>query len=563
MPVMSYLAIQIPISQSVIYINALAVLFFLLAAFSCSVFSFNQKDCFSSDANQNYVLNGNCSCHNIMALTLSSEISIMKINFSVSDGTNTGHATGVCNDRRLHLINSLLQMSRSGFISFNKLTTLNLSRNFLTRIPDFLPEKLRRLDLSGNRIIDVEAKNLLFVDFLEALYIDDNFITSISNRTNTGGKFWQNMHLSNLRRLSMQRNKIHVLNSFAFKHLAQLTMLSLSGNQISSLQMEAFDGLDRLTDLDLSDNILLHISDYTFQRLTSLTFLSVKGNHLTSLPKGVPMLEWFDISFNSLQNISEDFKPEILAVEFTNFAHNPLLCDCHLLWLKEAYDRREYVIQYLNINPLNVIPTCHSPEHLLNESWDVLSDDAFVCEHSPDPVVNLDPKLKMESKDIVKALVVKGEVLNESSIVIVWKFKSTVFPHSGFIISYYVFGLKSSTLRHIQVAATERQCTLSGLSSQSNYMICVNLVKTELNSETKYKSFPVLLDHCLELTTKAHRPSLEMTCFTVYWWYILTMITTFFIIVGFITGLALLCSFFNRRHISTSKPTYPVDEPLC
>lgn len=533
--------------------NNIVGVYYILLGFLCrEVFSGCSLDCFYLGKNSVLTLGSNCSHHSIFAFTRAPEKDFIQLNFSHLFIPDNLQLVAGCRDKLPFPDAPSVQVPGSICALCKKLEVLNLTNNHLSRVPDFLPKGLKRLYLSENQIFNLEAPKILFLDDLELLYLDGNMIKSVSNRTNTGGKFWQNMHLRNLQKLALQRNRIDSVDSHAFLHLNHLTALSLAHNQITSLHRYAFVGLLHLTDLDLSSNFLFHVEVNTFKDLTSLTFLSFKRNQLDSLPKGLPMLEWLDVSYNQLQNISEDFKPEILAIEFSNFAHNRLVCDCNMLWLKETYDRREYVISYLDLDSAEVTPSCGSPKHLANESWDVLSDDVFICEQ--------EPEIKPELKEPTPELQVKGEVLNESAVAVVWKFKSAVLSPGRILIYYYVFGLKSTTLKHVKILATENEYILNGLSSQTNYMICINLAKVRTTLELE--ASPILLDQCIEVTTKTPQPQIETTYFTVYWWYVLTMITTFVTVIGCITGLALLCSLLNRRHVATPKSTYPVDEPL-
>lgn len=496
----------------------------------------------------------NCSGLGIYALTGRIDSASVQVNFS---SVCTPHLLDSCHEqRREHDVP--FRSTRSIYLSnTNKhLEVLDLSFNFLSYVPDILPESLKELYLSRNRIVDIEVKRPTFLDHLQIMYVGENAILRISNRTNTGGNFWQNMHVVNLQKLALHKNEIESIDANAFLHLRRLTALSLSHNRLRSLNEDAFNGLNRLIDLDLSHNFLFHIDDYAFNRLSQLVFLSLRHNQLASLPKGVPMLEWFDVSHNALRNISDDLKPELMAVEFLNFAHNPLHCDCTILWLKEVYDRREYIVNYVDFDPSEIIPSCSSPSNLAKETWDLLSDDLFMCEDERE-------RTSEERKETIPELHVQGQVFNDSSVEVVWKFKNVLSTATQVVIYYYVFGSKSTTSRQIRVSATENRHVLKNLSAQTNYMICVNFARSQAMDVESVEKLPLLLEQCIEITTRlSSQPHSGTTYLTIYWWYIVTMVTTFLTVICCICGMALWCSLCSRRSDSTAKSTYPVDEPL-
>ena len=63
---------------------------------------------------------------------------------------------------------------------------------------------------------------------------------------------------------------------------------------------------------------------------------------------------------------------------------NPLHCDCELLWLKELFNTREYLLKYIEIERNRFVPICASPDDVRGGMWDVLGDEAFGCENNRD-----------------------------------------------------------------------------------------------------------------------------------------------------------------------------------
>ena len=89
-------------------------------------------------------------------------------------------------------------------------------------------------------------------------------------------------HLSSLRSLVLDSNRISSVYSEAFANLTSLTFLSLARNIFKALQRDMFKDLSKLQSLSFSGNDVHWIEDGAFNGLHSLTFLSLVNNNLNS-----------------------------------------------------------------------------------------------------------------------------------------------------------------------------------------------------------------------------------------------------------------------------------------
>ncbi len=166
------------------------------------------------------------------------------------------------------------------------LKVLDLSRNQLTEIPEFLFEMkgLTSLNLSDNRINKIKGFGKGSV--LEELYLENNEITTLPDITPLG----------------------------------KITTLSISGNKLESFPEEAAK-LSTLTALAVANNNLTTLPD--FSGYTNLTVINLEGNNLTSFPTGMGSLEnlvQLDISDNHISQIPEDiYSLKNLSALFMSF----------------------------------------------------------------------------------------------------------------------------------------------------------------------------------------------------------------------------------------------------
>ena len=274
-----------------------------------------------------------------------------------------------------------------------------------------------------------------------------------------------------IKHFNVSYNQLNYIEKFTIGHLRSLVFLGLQHNSIVSLASNTFSNLMKLQHLDMSYNRLTHVDDNTFKTLKSLHVLNLKHNKLTTVSFTLPLLDRLDISHNSIAEISERAKPSIYPIEIIIFSHNPLNCDCKLLWLKELWDRREYLVDHIDMSHGDYVPVCQTPMQLKDEPWDLLADSAFTCDEE-----YTDNLLVDNSNAVVSPLSTNDnlEALNVTDNSVLLKLPSASAAVKMFVIEYYEFGQKSTILTH-HVDTDYKKHTLYNLKSSTAYVMCLTV----------------------------------------------------------------------------------------
>uniref|UniRef100_G3PUT6 Slit homolog 2 (Drosophila) n=1 Tax=Gasterosteus aculeatus aculeatus TaxID=481459 RepID=G3PUT6_GASAC len=150
-------------------------------------------------------------------------------------------------------------------------TTVDCSNQKLTKIPDHVPQytaelrlnnneftvleatgifkklpQLRKINLSNNRISDIEEGSFEGASGVNELILTSNRLENVHHRMLKG--------LSGLRTLMLRSNRISCVSNSSFVGLSSVRLLSLYDNQITSMNPGAFDTLHSLSTLNLLAN---------------------------------------------------------------------------------------------------------------------------------------------------------------------------------------------------------------------------------------------------------------------------------------------------------------------
>ncbi|CAG0895543.1 unnamed protein product [Cyprideis torosa] len=216
--------------------------------------------------------------------------------------------------------------------AFRSLEDLNLSRNAIRALDfTYLPSSLKLLDASQNQIRSISVptehstqqlqKNLKYLNLAHNQELSDFQLVS---------KF------ENLQHLNISGTALFELPNL---HLPELHSLDLSNTPKLQILTEGdLDFLPKIEELVISNTGLQKIGPWTFSKLTSLKSLTISHNQRlssfndTAFSHGIN-LELLDLSFNNLNEVPYGISR--IRVKYLSLRGNPLLCDCHSLWLKQ------------------------------------------------------------------------------------------------------------------------------------------------------------------------------------------------------------------------------------
>ncbi|KAJ0173948.1 hypothetical protein K1T71_010094 [Dendrolimus kikuchii] len=184
-----------------------------------------------------------------------------------------------------------ITVNRGEYI-YGHLTWLNLSHNYLVRIPDAIFDEINNL---------------------QVLDISNNYIETLTPITFEGVKKLINLNLSH--------NRLTDINSSLFRFI-ELQALDLSYNRITTLNGVEFDKLKSISEIKLDHNSISVIDKNSFNNLTQLTTLILNNNKLLSLDKDTFLsniaLRTIDLSMNKFNTLSKNlFKNNFNLVNFS------------------------------------------------------------------------------------------------------------------------------------------------------------------------------------------------------------------------------------------------------
>ncbi|XP_054990190.1 leucine-rich repeats and immunoglobulin-like domains protein 1 isoform X2 [Sorex araneus] len=218
--------------------------------------------------------------------------------------------------------NKLSEIDPAGFEDLPDLQEVILSNNELTAVPSLgaASSHIVSLFLQHNKIRVVEGSVLKAYVALEVLDLSANNITDVRNTCFPHGL--------RLRELNLASNRISTLESGAFDGLSRsLQTLRLSKNRITQLPVKAFK-LPRLTQLDLNRNRIRLIEGLTFQGLSSLEVLKLQRNNISRLTDGafwgLSRMHVLHLEYNSLVEVNSGSLYGLTALQQLHLGNNSI-----------------------------------------------------------------------------------------------------------------------------------------------------------------------------------------------------------------------------------------------
>lgn len=274
---------------------------------------------------------------------------------------------------------------------------------------------LQGIDLSNNRIEDIENGTFLKQRLLTQLVLQDNKLTKLTPEMFHSLKALEKLHL--------QKNSISGLQRGVFSSLKSLRVLKLHDNDLKRIVNGTFIGLDYLEELDLSGNCIKELADESLGNLMSLKIINlsynaiktvheqtfsctpllkimhINNNNLTTIPsiRQLEFLQELDVSNNPIYHIYTQsfvrnymlqkinlsfceltfFEKEILAglknLQMISLEGNPFHCNCRIQWLHYLLETKTELFSKANQI------SCKTPQRLEGKTIKNVKTTNFKC----------------------------------------------------------------------------------------------------------------------------------------------------------------------------------------
>lgn len=257
---------------------------------------------------------------------LSDEITWLKLYILNASGnqltTIPAYLAGIDLLRKLNLShNKITEVEDGALYDLENLEELDLSHNQLTELPQAISQmyNLKRLILSYNKIKELPAW-ITQLTKLEELFLDNNELSELPASLNV---------LIKLSRLDLQHNRIKQLPT-KIGQLPMLTRLNLSHNSLIDVP-DSLGNLKQLNILSLAHNQLESLP-FPLSNLSNLNLLYLSGNKFSILDRSVGAileLRLLDLSHNAFELLPPELEQgghtSIPKVAYLNLSHNRLV----------------------------------------------------------------------------------------------------------------------------------------------------------------------------------------------------------------------------------------------
>ena len=196
--------------------------------------------------------------------------------------------------------------------------TADCSYQDLDKVPSYVPDSTKVLNLEGNWFIEVNPRQFRRFYNLVKLDLSWNNISHLNNDSDT--------ELSTLRVLDISYNwRLQDLNSAFFASIPNLQKLSIIGND---LEVSLFKGLRNLTYLDMRGNKLISVNSTPFMELQYLEDLNLGGCRLQNLSDtmftGLSNLLMLNLDYNDLHHLSSRVFVRLTKLKVLDLSFNDL-----------------------------------------------------------------------------------------------------------------------------------------------------------------------------------------------------------------------------------------------
>lgn len=272
--------------------------------------------------------------------------------------------------------NRLKEIPVGTFNHLQKLTYLDLSHNQIEQINtaelNNIPQ-LSYLDLSHNLLRDFPALNNPQLTHLDLSY---NFLNRITKDTfspkpqfdyytpDTPSTMWENLITLNL-----SYNRIDQIELGALSYLYTLVNLNLSHNYIEEISFQDLAGLYSLVNLNISYNQISELAPGIFNQLHQLVTLDISNNELNSLEwqafENLKVLEVLKYSNNPLDQIIINPQRDFYKTGSDKEWYDCWLTSCWNNYAYIAIDKKKY--KYMKCRGNDSDSHCHQLAEMWNQ----------------------------------------------------------------------------------------------------------------------------------------------------------------------------------------------------
>jgi Leucine-rich repeat (LRR) protein len=278
-------------------------------------------------------------------------INVIKLNLHLNDINQVEFKTFIDLNSLKYLNLDSNQISTLKNVQFySNLEVISLRFNLLTNLNEINSSSLKYLNVSNNRLQEIDLKNA-FLPNLEYLDLSQNRLISIKNESFLNMDKLKHLNLSNnkldlesefnnvsyfhgkslLETLDLSFNEIKYLDSnLTFQYLNSLKYLNLSNNKLNSLNAYVFGFLYNLSDLHLASNNISFINGRCFFNLRNLKKLILNNNQINSIDflqlnkNDLYNLEYLDLEENKIALINETHFQSYVYLFHLNLNSNPI-----------------------------------------------------------------------------------------------------------------------------------------------------------------------------------------------------------------------------------------------